>query len=394
VTNQHQPIRLGSLLEGAKSGFASGDNLDDGVFQLRMNNVTREGSLDLSKRRRVSATSKQLEMCSLQPGDVLFNATNSPELVGKSAHITVLDEPTTFSNHFIRLRADRSRLDSQFLARFLQQEFNRGVFGGLAKRWVNQAAVSLKSLEELSIPLPSLPEQRRIAAVLNQADELRTQRAKAISLLDDLAGSAFSHLFGDTATNSNGFVERRLADVGQLDRGVSKARPRNSPDLLGGNHPLIQTGDVANSGGYVRRHSQTYSDKGLAQSKLWPAGTLAITIAANIAKTGILTYPACFPDSVVGFTPKVDHAEVEYVRFWLRSLQQTLERQAPASAQKNINLAILRDLRIPLPGISLQRVFVSYLGEVERLREKQLAHLVLLNELFASLQHRAFRGEL
>src|SRR5690606_38147340 len=94
-----------------------------------------------------------------------------------------------------------------------------------------------------------------------------------------------------------------LCELGNLDRGVSKHRPRNEPALLGGPYPLVQTGDVANSEGYIQNHLSTYTELGLKQSKLWPAGTLCITIAANIANTGILTYDACFPDSVVGFVP-------------------------------------------------------------------------------------------
>ncbi|HRA89425.1 MAG TPA: hypothetical protein PK992_15175, partial [Planctomycetaceae bacterium] len=89
------------------------------------------------------------------------------------------------------------------------------------------------------------------------------------------------------------------------------------------------------------KRERDVDDIGLRQSKMWPAGTLCITIAANIAKTGILTFDACFPDSVVGFRAD-DPATVEYVRVWLSFLQKALEDSAPESAQKNINLAILR----------------------------------------------------
>src|SRR6476646_2180193 len=104
-----------------------------------------------------------------------------------------------------------------------------------------------------------------------------------------------------------------LGELGALDRGRSKHRPRNARHLYGGPYPFIQTGDIANSDGYIRTHTQTYSEAGLAQSRQWPTETLCITIAANIGKTAILTYPACFPDSVVGFTPGED-VTIEYVQ--------------------------------------------------------------------------------
>jgi type I restriction enzyme S subunit len=243
------------------------------------------------------------------------------------------------------------------------------------------------------IKLPPLPEQRRIAAILDQADALRAKRREALAQLDNLTQSIFIEMFGDPVRNPKGWPLKKLDDVGSLDRGVSKHRPRNAPELLGGEYPLVQTGEVANCDGYIRSHNSSYSEFGLRQSKLWSAGTLCITIAANIAKTGILTFNACFPDSVVGF--RADNQEtVEYVRVWLSFLQRSLEAAAPESAQKNINLAILRDLDIPLPPRSLKKSFARQVNGVEKLKTTHREALAGLNALFASLQHRAFRGEL
>ena len=121
--------------------------------------------------------------------------------------------------------------------------------------------------------------------------------------MEDFLRSAFLEMFGDPVTNPKGWPLIKFSEIGELDRGKSQHRPRNAPELLGGPYPLIQTGDVANSGGYIRSYKSTYSEIGLKQSRMWPKGTLCITIAANIAKTGILTFDACFPDSVVGFSP-------------------------------------------------------------------------------------------
>ncbi len=241
--------------------------------------------------------------------------------------------------------------------------------------------------------VPPVHEQRRIAAILDQADALRAKRREALEQLDSLTQSIFIEMFGDPVTNPKRWEMSAFASVGSLDRGVSKARPRNAPELLGGPHPLVQTGDVANCDGYIRRYTTTYSEFGLRQSKLWPAGTLCITIAANIAKTGILKFAACFPDSVVGFRAP-DAATVEYVRVWLSFLQKTLEESAPESAQKNINLAILRSLKMPVPPLTLQQTFATRIQAVESLKTTHRSALVELDALFASLQHRAFTGQL
>ncbi|MDT3670762.1 MAG: restriction endonuclease subunit S [Aromatoleum sp.] len=261
-----------------------------------------------------------------------------------------------------------------------------GVGGSLLRARPAQVA-------KIQIPVPSLPEQRRIAAILDQADALRAKRREALALLDELQRGIFIAMFGDPVTNPKGWERVPLGEVGRLERGVSKHRPRNAPQLLGGDYPLVQTGDVANSGGYIRNFSATYSEAGLKQSRLWPAGTLCITIAANIAKTGILKFDACFPDSVVGFTAD-ELATVEFIRIWLSFLQKALEDSAPESAQKNINLAILRSLEVPLPPLDARIKFYEAIAELERIREQHRAAVEGIDSLLASLQHRAFRGEL
>lgn len=252
--------------------------------------------------------------------------------------------------------------------------------------------INLGILRRMNVLLPPLAEQRRIAEILDRAEALRAKRRAALALLDSLPQSIFFTLFGDPVINPRGWALQKFAELGELDRGVSKHRPRNDPELLGGPYPLIQTGDVANSGGYIRSFENTYSDFGLRQSRLWPKGTLCITIAANIAKTGILEFEACFPDSVVGFS--ADPCTTTFVRVWLSFLQQALEENAPTVAQKNINLAILRGLDVPVPPMSQREAFHLQVLRVRELRDAAQKQADVLDELFASLQHRAFNGTL
>src|SRR5258708_27022026 len=155
-----------------------------------------------------------------------------------------------------------------------------------------------------------------------------------------------------------------------MGRGKSRHRPRNEPALFGGPYPFIQTGDIAQSGGRITTHKQTYSKAGLAQSRLWPTGTICITIAANIAESAILTYPACFPDSVVGIiaNPKVSVAE--YVEFFMRVAKADLATFAPATAQKNINIGILNELQVPLPPLPEQKEIVRRVDSLFALADR------------------------
>lgn len=152
----------------------------------------------------------------------------------------------------------------------------------------------------------------------------------------------------------------RLTDVGEVSRGRSKHRPRNDAILYrDGKYPLVQTGDVARSGGLITSCSSFYNDVGLAQSRMWPKGTLCLTIAANIADVGILDFDACFPDSVVGFNAFSPITSNKYFLYMLMAYKAILDRMATRSAQKNINLETIVSLAYPLPPLAEQKRIVE-----------------------------------
>jgi len=157
----------------------------------------------------------------------------------------------------------------------------------------------------------------------------------------------------------------KLGELGEVNRGRSRHRPRYAEHLYGGPYPFIQTGDIRESGGRITKHSQTYSEEGLRQSRLWPAGTLCITIAANIAETAILTFPACFPDSVVGFIANDRVCDVRFVEYTFRQLRKRIQWEASGSVQDNINLETLNRLTLALPDLPAQKAIVAALGALD-----------------------------
>ena len=181
-------------------------------------------------------------------------------------------------------------------------------------------------------------------------------------------------MFGDPVENPFMFEMQQLGKIGKLERGVSKHRPRNAPELLGGRYPLIQTGEISNSDLYINKFENTYSDLGLSQSKLWKKGTLCITIAANIAKTGILTFDSCFPDSVVGFIPNKVTNNI-FIHYWFSFFQKILEEKAPESAQKNINLKVLSNLDVIVPPLELQNKFANFVRGTDKSKFASFSHL-------------------
>jgi len=182
----------------------------------------------------------------------------------------------------------------------------------------------------------------------------------------------------------------KLNELGSLNRGKSKHRPRNDPGLYGGDFPFIQTGDVKHSPFYVTNHSQTYNEKGLQQSKLWPAGTLCITIAANIADTAILTYPACFPDSIIGFIPDCKKAATKYVKYLLDTFKLQMQAISQGTTQDNMSLEKLLSIEFPAPELETQRKIAAILSAYDDLIENNKRRIALLENMAEEIYREWF----
>jgi type I restriction enzyme S subunit len=361
--------------------------LNEEVAFVPMASVSENGTMRVSEHRQARSMTNGFSY--FQTGDVLI-AKITPCFENNKITLAELDCKHGFgSTEFHVVRPDAKRLDRRYLFHFLRQDRIRRAGEQRMTGSGGQKRVPKQFFAELGILLPDLPEQRRIAAMLDLADALRRKRRICVDRLGALRTGYFLKKFGDPRLNDMEWPTLRLGEAGSLDRGVSKHRPRNDPSLLGGPHPLIQTGDVAAAGDYVRAFSSTYSDAGLRQSRIWPKGTLCITIAANIGQTAILEIAACFPDSIVGFTPH-SNCSGEYVQTCFSFLQQSLEDAAPQFAQKNINLAILRSLKIPFPPRERQSEYADFARLLSKEKLRQQANLRTLDALFASFQRDLF----
>jgi len=228
-------------------------------------------------------------------------------------------------------------------------------------------------LRNLSLELPPINEQKDIAATLSCLDRKIENLRRQNEMLEAIAQTLFKHWFvdfefpnadGKPYKSSGGAMEpselgkipagwkvRKFWELGELNRGKSKHRPRYADHLYGGIYPFIQTGDVKEAQGFITEYQQTYSEAGLAQSRLWHEETLCITIAANIAETGILTFPACFPDSVIGFIANPEICDVYFIRKAFNFKRRKIESEAIGSVQKNLNLRTIEKVNFCIPNL-------------------------------------------
>lgn len=258
--------------------------------------------------------------------------------------------------------------------------------------------VSLQKFKEIQCPVPPLEEQKRIVKILDekftQLEKIKTNAQTNLQNAKDLFQSQLTKAF-----SNNDWEKAKLEDIAlDFSRGKSKHRPRNDKCLFGGDYPFIQTGDIRNADKYVTDYTETYNETGLAQSKLWPKGTLCITIAANIAETAILSFPCCFPDSVIGFIPNEKLTTVDFVYYLIQFFKSELQKMSKGAAQDNLNLAKFENMNFPLPPLPEQKRIVEQLDSLSE-KTKALQNIyeqMLLDceELKQSFLCKAFAGEL
>jgi type I restriction enzyme S subunit len=260
--------------------------------------------------------------------------------------------------------------------------------------------VKLPFVKALQIPALPLPEQHRIVAILDEAfDGIAIAKANAEKNLQNARALFENHLQSVFTERGEGWEQKTLEEIATtFGRGKSRHRPRNAPHLYGGNYPFVQTGDIRNADHFITEYSQTYSDAGLAQSKLWPKGTICITIAANIAETAILGFDACFPDSVIGVVANPEQADADFIEYLLQSFKVRIQSLGKGSAQANINMGTFENEKFPFPPVAEQKLIVTKLNalsdETQHLESLYQQKLTAFDDLKKSLLHQAFSGNL
>jgi type I restriction enzyme, S subunit len=354
--------------------------------------------IDFANCKFISATDYQQLLkngCRPHQGNVLFSKDGT---VGKVALIDYDKDFVVLSSLAI-VRPDSERIRPAFLKWMMKSPAFLDEAVG-KKTGVAIRRIILRNLKSIPVPVPPLSEQQRIVGVLDEAFEgIATAKANVEKNLQNARALFESYLQSVFTQRGNGWKQKTLEEIATtFGRGKSKHRPRNAPHLYGGRYPFVQTGDIRNADHFITEHSQTYSEAGLAQSKLWPKGTICITIAANIAETAILGFEACFPDSVIGVVANPKEADVGFIEYLLQSFKARIQAMGKGSAQANINMGTFENERFPFPSVVKQKQIVSTLDQlreqIQRLAILYERKLAALEALKKSLLHRAFTGEL
>ncbi len=371
----------------------------EGISLIRSLNVYDDGFREAKLAHIDEEQADGLSNVVVEPHDVLLNITGAS--VARCCRAPADFLPARVNQHVAIIRPVQEKLDSDFLQYLLISKtykdrlLHTGEEGGSTRQAITKA-----QLQEFVVEFPPLAEQQRIVGLLDEAFEgLATAKANAEKNLQNARALFESHLQSVFTQRGPGWKQKTLEEIATtFGRGKSKHRPRNEPKLYGGKYPFIQTGDIRNADHFITEYSQTYSELGLAQSKLWPKGTICITIAANIAETAILDFDACFPDSVIGVVANPKEAEVGFIEYLLQSFKARIQALGKGSAQANINMGTFENERFPFPPVAQQREIVAKLDalseETQRLARLYERKLAALEALKKSLLHQAFSGDL
>lgn len=399
-------VRVGDISEQIRGvtyakGDASPSPAPDLVPLLRAGNIEDTGLHyhDLVYVPATKVAPKQM----VQRGDVLIAASSgSIDIVGKAAQAG--EGFRGGFGAFCKVLRPGKLVDARYFGHFFRTEPYRRTISSLAAG-ANINNLRNEHLDDLAIRLPSMAEQRRIAEVLGRVDALRAQRRRAIALLDYLAQSIFIEMFGDLTFEHSRWENGTLSDLvvefryGTSQKSGSDGFPTlRIPNVMGGVLDVSDLKLVPVSGTELGRLRLLDGDVLFVRTNGNPdyVGRCAIFTRDSVAAAGRPTGDFIYASYLIRARLRTDLVEPVFVRQFMlgRAGRRALRDRCKTSAgQYNINIQGLGGVRMAMPPVALQREFRSKITTIEHLKDQHIVHLAELDELFAALQYRAFRGE-
>jgi type I restriction enzyme S subunit len=370
------------------------------TLQIRPLNLTELGTMTLDGTKAVECSASQTSKYSLLPSDVLFNNTNSPELVGKVA-IFRESGRFVFSNHITRIRVRRDRLLPEFLHRFLFKAWSDGFFQHHCTQWINQAAINVDALAKVTVPVPALVDQERIVKLLNEADELGKLRAQADRRTADLIPALFHEMFGDPSNNPRGWKFAAISEMAEVQGGLQVTSRRGTYPQR---RPYLRVANVQR--GFLILDEM--KEIGLLDSeydrvKLAKGDLLLVEGNGNPREVGrAAIWDGSIEDCVhqnhlIRVRPIGKLLTSDYLLAFVNSESGRSYFHGSGNTTSGlvtISTSIVKNCRIPLPPLVLQKEFAVRASEVLAMQAEQAISRRRLEDLFKAMLHRAFNGEL
>jgi len=353
-------------------------NVGIGMPFLTVTNMTKTG-LDFKSCSRISTEEfikAKLGNNSPKCGDLLFSKDGT---VGKLWVVAQEEEFAVLSSIAI-VRPISTEIDVNYLKHYLS---TKKAVGDLDRKKTGSALrrVILKDLKILKIPLPPLHEQKRIAAILDQADALRQKRQQALDHLNQLGQSIFYEMFGDPNTNPKGWVFRPLGELARNRDGDRVPLKKADRSKRNGAYPYYGASGVIDN-----------IDDHLFDGEYLLLGEDGANLLARSSAIAFIAQGKFWVNNHAHVLEANGKASLEFIRAFIESIDLT--RYVTGSAQPKLNQKQLNRIPIFCPPMELQEKFEGILDHLQVQKNVVKNDLEKLDTLFASLQQRAFKGEL
>lgn len=363
---------LGDAFEFIRNGMNIKQRSDASGLPITRIETISDGTVNLDRVGYANLTEADVRKWLLQEGDILFSHINSVEHIGKCAIFEESETPLVHGMNLLAMRPKASILFPRYAMWAMKEPMFKARIMRFVNKAVNQASISTTNLKSVEIPLPPLPEQKRIAAILDQADALRRLRARALDKLNSLGQAIFHEMFGSVQVNLRGF-ER--VPLGRLIK-VSSGQGLTAKQMKIGPYPV-----------YGGNGINGYHDEG-------PNAPQTIVIGRVGAYCGAVhvTETNCWITDNALLVKKLVPVNTAYLATALRVAE--LNQYAGRAAQPLVSGSRIYPIEILLPPDSMQIAYEEKLLEAGATAELLKASASKVSEIFTSLQHRAFRGEL
>lgn len=383
---------LGEISKGAGQygvGLSSREWRVGDPRYIRITDIDDEGRLNSSVVAPDGGRS-DWEKAILQEGDLLF--ARSGATVGKTYLHGADAPPAVYAGYLIRFQLDTNRALPDYVFRFTQGAAYRAWVAS-SQRAVAQPNINAKQYASLPIPLPSLDQQRRIAALLDHANDLREKRSQAMARIDQLVLAVFTNSFGDPIRNQKGWPMMELGDLGEWHSGATP--PRAEEHYFRGETPWYSSGELGPL--FTTGSAECVSEEAFRKTSLKPvpAGALMLGMYDTAAFKSSIASKDCACNQAIAFSRlDPDMAETVYVYFAIKLASERLRQLRRGIRQKNLNLSIVRSIKIPLAPLDLQAAFARQVAALRVNTDLMAESAGQLHVLFHALQSRAFSGQL
>ena len=329
-----------------------------------------------------------------QDGDILVAKITPCFENGKIAQARIKFRHGFGSTEFHVVRPKNDQLDGRYLLHFIRQNYirrkgERRMTGSAGQRRVPKAF-----LESLEIYLPPIAEQRRIAAILDKAEELRELRRQALRELDAIAQSIFIEMFGDPATNPKDWERKSIKELGQVITGNTP--PRAQSELYGDAIEWIKSDNINTPYHYLTKASEGLSEAGKKIARVVPPSSILVTCIAGtpdcIGNAAIVDREVAFNQQINALIPSIGDFRFLYSQILVG--KHLIQEASTSSMKGMVNKSRFEEVLLIYPPVDLQEEYGQAFDKIEQLKTTHRESLAQLDALFASLQHRAFRGEL